>query len=57
MDEKRKDDDQKSPPEHTGEQTRTNGPANDGAVGGSGGFGGGQSSLTAAGNEKVPPKR
>ncbi len=33
------------------------GSAADGAVGGSGGCGGGVSSYTASGNEKVPPSR
>lgn len=33
------------------------GSAKDGSVGGSGGCGGGISSYTAAGNEKVPPRR
>lgn len=32
------------------------GSAADGAVGGSGGCGGGVSSYTASGNEKVPPR-
>ena len=31
--------------------------AQDGAVGGSGGVSGGMSSLTARGNERVPPRR
>jgi hypothetical protein len=31
--------------------------APDGSVGGSGGFGGGVSSYTAGGNEKIPPNR
>ena len=41
----------------TGEHTPRTGSAADGVVGGSGGCGGGVSSLTAAGNEKIPPSR
>ena len=41
----------------TGEHTPRTGSAADGAVGGSGGCGGGVSSLTSSGNEKIPPSR
>lgn len=41
----------------TGEHAPRTGWAADGVVGGSGGCGGGVSSLTSSGNEKIPPSR
>ena len=42
--------------EINGEETPRNGAAADGAIGGSGSKGGGVSSYTAIGNEKLPPR-
>lgn len=58
MEEEREDEDNTVP----FKRARTPSPSasramNDGAVGGSGGVSGGMSSLTASGNERVPPRR
>jgi len=42
--------------EINGEETPRNGAAADGAIGGGAGKGGGVSSFTATGNERVPPR-
>ena len=39
-----------------GDETPRNGAAADGAIGGGAGKGGGVSSFTATGNEKIPPR-
>jgi len=60
-DEKRTDEEHEEIEDTTveinGEEIPRNGPAADGAIGGGGAKGGGVSSYTATGNEKVPPRR
>lgn len=51
-----KHDENENTVEIEGEQTPRNGAAADGAIGGGAGKGGGVSSFTATGNEKVPPR-